>query len=171
MTGIAVKIFCNEGRVVHTTLSLEGSFSYSIVGATPFMKQALIQWLDSYVARKTLPLPPFFDLSDLSSFQQTILKQMATIPFGETRSYRKLAEMCGNAKGARAVGSGCGKNPFPLFYPCHRIVCSNGKIGGFTLDLEIKRRMLSFENERLSLKECPPQEELAQQELHSSLPN
>jgi len=145
MSGIAVKIFCKESCVLRTTLSLADSFSYSIIDAMPPMQKTLVRWLDSYVAKKPLPLPPFFDTSDLSPFQQMILKQMATIPFGKTRSYRELAEMCGKAKGARAVGSGCGKNPFPLFYPCHRIVYSSGKIGGFTLDLEIKRRMLAFE--------------------------
>jgi len=78
------------------------------------------------------------------------MKALSQIPFGKTITYGKLAEACSHPKAARAVGTACKKNPFPLFIPCHRVIQHNGKIGGFAYGEEIKRRILDYEAERLS---------------------
>lgn len=70
---------------------------------------------------------------------------MQKIPFGSTMSYQEVAQAAGSPRAARAVGGACNRNPFPLLVPCHRVIQANGKIGGFALDLEIKRRLLEFE--------------------------
>ncbi len=97
-----------------------------------------LPWLQSYAAKKPLPIPPF-SLDHLSPFTQKILAKLLEIPFGKTVYYSQLH------KGAQAAGSACGRNPYPLLIPCHRIVAKNS-VGGFALDLEIKRRLLTFEH-------------------------
>ena len=64
---------------------------------------------------------------------------------GKTVSYQELATMTGHPKSARAAGSACGRNPCPLIIPCHRVITSAGKLGGFTAGLEIKKLLLAFE--------------------------
>ena len=78
-------------------------------------------------------------------FQKKVWKAIATIPYGETRSYKWIAQKIGHPKAVRAVGQACGANPFPFIIPCHRVVASNGKIGGFSLGLKLKRRLLKLE--------------------------
>lgn len=67
------------------------------------------------------------------------------VPFGETVSYRELAEMSGRPDAARAVGSTMGSNPIPLVVPCHRVLASGGGLGGFGPGLPAKRRLLVLE--------------------------
>ena len=81
-------------------------------------------------------------------FQKKVWQAIATIPYGETRSYQWIAQKIGNPKAVRAVGQACGANPLPLMVPCHRVVASNGKIGGFSLGLKLKRRLLKLEQTR-----------------------
>ena len=73
---------------------------------------------------------------------------MAKIPFGQTKSYGELATLIGSPKGARAIGRACHTNPFPLFFPCHRVVGHGGALGGFAAGVEIKRKLLEFEGGR-----------------------
>jgi methylated-DNA-[protein]-cysteine S-methyltransferase len=67
------------------------------------------------------------------------------IPYGETRSYAWVAEQIGQPRAVRAVGQALGKNPLPIIIPCHRVITSNGKLGGFGGGLEMKKRLLSLE--------------------------
>jgi O-6-methylguanine DNA methyltransferase len=78
-------------------------------------------------------------------FQQAVWAALQKVPFGETISYGKLAELAGYPKAARAVGGACHGNPLPFFIPCHRVIQADGKLGGYALDLEIKRRLLEWE--------------------------
>lgn len=92
--------------------------------------------------RNSFDLP--YDLKG-SDFQKKIWRQMAKIPYGKTKSYKNLAEKINNPNASRAVGNVCNKNPLPLVIPCHRVVYSNGKLGGFAVDLKIKENLLEFE--------------------------
>jgi methylated-DNA-[protein]-cysteine S-methyltransferase len=90
----------------------------------------------------------FIDELDISSgtpFQQRVWQAARRIPWGETRSYQWIASEIGQPKAARAVGQALGRNPLPVIIPCHRVLASNGKLGGFSGGLEIKRRLLSLE--------------------------
>ena len=71
------------------------------------------------------------------------------IRFGQTVSYGRLAEMAGKPGAARAVGRALAKNPLPLIIPCHRVICANGKIGGFSAPggVTLKKRLLQLEQE------------------------
>ena len=83
-----------------------------------------------------------------TNFQKMVWTELKKIPFGETRTYKEIAVAIGKPKAARAVANACGKNPYPIFIPCHRVVRSDGTIGGFTGDggIEKKRQLLRQEN-------------------------
>ncbi|MGQ9707666.1 MAG: methylated-DNA--[protein]-cysteine S-methyltransferase [bacterium] len=86
-----------------------------------------------------------FDEQGLSSFARTVLRRAAKIRFGEVMSYGELAIAVGKPDAARAVGQVMAHNPFPLFFPCHRVIAHNGRLGGFTGGLGMKIRLLEFE--------------------------
>lgn len=79
-----------------------------------------------------------------TKFQQKVWKALKEIPYGETKSYTQIAKMIKNPKSCRAVGSSCGKNPFLIVIPCHRVVSTNS-LGGFALGLKAKKQLLSRE--------------------------
>ncbi len=83
-----------------------------------------------------------------TNFQKMVWTELKKIPFGETRTYKEIAIAIGKPKAARAVANACGKNPYPIIIPCHRVVRSDGTIGGFTGDggVEKKRQLLRQEN-------------------------
>lgn len=100
--------------------------------------------LDEYLkgVRKDfdLPLEP-----QGTEFQQKVWKALLEIPYGETRSYKDIAERIGNSKASRAVGLANNRNPISIFIPCHRVIGSNGKLVGYGGGLDIKERLLSLE--------------------------
>lgn len=80
-----------------------------------------------------------------TDFQQKVWQALLTIPFGETRSYKQIAEQIGNVKAVRAVGAANGKNPISIIAPCHRVLGANGKLVGFAGGLENKDILLKIE--------------------------
>lgn len=80
-----------------------------------------------------------------TEFQQKVWQALLTIPFGETRSYKQIAEQIGNVKAVRAVGAANGKNPISIIAPCHRVVGANGKLVGFAGGLKNKDVLLKLE--------------------------
>ena len=104
----------------------------------------LLTWLKAYALGKNVPFPLPLNLSSLPPFTTAVLVELAKQPYGTTVSYAELAARAGNGKAFRAAGSACGRNPFPLAIPCHRVLASNG-LGGFSLGLEIKKMLLEHE--------------------------
>jgi methylated-DNA-[protein]-cysteine S-methyltransferase len=102
------------------------------------------QQLNEYFAgqRQVFDLPLDFEGTE---FQQKVWQALLTIPFGETRSYKQIAEQIGNIKAVRAVGAANGKNPISIIAPCHRVVGANGKLVGFAGGLENKGILLKIE--------------------------
>ena len=80
-----------------------------------------------------------------TEFQQKVWQALLSIPFGETRSYRDIAEQIGNVKAVRAVGAANGKNPISIIAPCHRVIGMNGKLVGFAGGLGNKDILLKIE--------------------------
>lgn len=78
-------------------------------------------------------------------FQKQVWTYLATIPFGETRSYGQLAQELGSPKASRAVGAANGANPLPVILPCHRVIGSTGKLTGFGGGLPTKTFLLELE--------------------------
>ena len=92
--------------------------------------------------RQQFDLPLDFEGTE---FQKKVWQALLTIPFGETRSYRDIAEQIGNVKAVRAVGAANDKNPISIIAPCHRVVGANGKLVGFAGGLENKEILLKIE--------------------------
>lgn len=84
-----------------------------------------------------------------TDFQLKVWKALCEIPFGETRSYKQIAEKIGNSKAIRAVGMANNKNPIAVIVPCHRVIGSNGKLVGYAGGLKIKQRLLRIEKNKL----------------------
>lgn len=106
-----------------------------------------VQQLNEYFQgkRQKFDLPLDFEGTE---FQQKVWQALLTIPFGETRSYKQIAEQVGNVKAVRAVGAANGKNPISIIAPCHRVVGANGKLVGFAGGLENKDILLKIENHK-----------------------
>jgi methylated-DNA-[protein]-cysteine S-methyltransferase len=102
--------------------------------------------LKAYFTGKKVAFPDKLDLSKGTSFQGAVWKQTSLIPYGETQSYQWVAEKIGKPRAARAVGQALGANPFLIVVPCHRVVASNGGLGGFGGGLDVKKRLLEMEN-------------------------
>jgi len=78
-------------------------------------------------------------------FQKKVWEALMSIPYGETRSYGDIAKAIGNPKAFRAVGWANAQNPIPIVIPCHRVIQSDGSLGGYGGGLELKRKLLDLE--------------------------
>jgi len=85
------------------------------------------------------------DLERLKNFQKKVLKLTIKIPKGSITTYGSIAKKLGIIRGARAVGQALANNPFPIIIPCHRVIRSDGSIGGFGDNIELKRKLLRIE--------------------------
>jgi methylated-DNA-[protein]-cysteine S-methyltransferase len=101
--------------------------------------------LRRFCAGEPHPLDFPVDLSDGTPFQRRVWETVKAIPYGQTMTYGQVAWEVGCPKGPRAVGQAMGRNPVPLIIPCHRVVGSNGGLGGFGGGLGLKRRLLEME--------------------------
>jgi methylated-DNA-[protein]-cysteine S-methyltransferase len=86
-----------------------------------------------------------------TDFQKGVWKELRKIPYGKTISYKELAIKMGGETKSRAVGQANALNPAPIIVPCHRVINSDGKLGGYSCGLEIKEKLLELEG-KLSLK-------------------
>jgi methylated-DNA-[protein]-cysteine S-methyltransferase len=80
-----------------------------------------------------------------TDFEKKVWLALREIPYGETRTYKWLAEKIGNPGAFRAVGQALGRNPLPIILPCHRVIESDGSLGGYSAGADIKRRLLDME--------------------------
>ena len=78
-------------------------------------------------------------------FQKKVWSALGKIPYGQTRSYREIAQAIGHPKAFRAVGNANGQNSIPLIVPCHRVIENNGGLGGFGHGVMVKKQLLDFE--------------------------
>jgi O-6-methylguanine DNA methyltransferase len=104
-----------------------------------------VQQIRDYVAGKRTSFDLPIDLCPVSDFQRQVLEATLAIPYGQTVSYRALAESIGNPKAVRAVGGVQASNPIPIVIPCHRVVGSNGSLTGYGGGMEMKQALLRRE--------------------------
>lgn len=88
---------------------------------------------------------PAVDLGEVTAFTRCVLETAMEIPWGETRSYKWVAQQAGKPKAARAVGQALGRNPVPLVAPCHRVIREDGSLGGFGMGIGWKTWLLMLE--------------------------
>lgn len=115
--------------------------------AAPARLDDAARQLDEYFAgrRHVFELPVDHALS--SGFRLMVQQALPSIPYGSTRSYGALADAVGSPKAVRAVGSACATNPIPIVVPCHRVLRSDGSLGGYLGGLEAKAALLALESQ------------------------
>lgn len=101
--------------------------------------------LDQYFEgrRRTFDVP--FDLRGITAFQERVLRTTSRIRYGELMTYAAVAHRSGNDRASRATGAAVGSNPIPIVVPCHRVVASDGTLGGYGGGLDVKRYLLAIE--------------------------
>jgi methylated-DNA-[protein]-cysteine S-methyltransferase len=124
--------------------SLATKLSPRILRAPQRLDQAARE-IDEYFAgaRKSFDLSLDFSLS--RGFRQHVQRYLTEIGYGQTESYSQVAERVGNPKAVRAVGTACGTNPMPVVVPCHRVLRSDGSLGGYLAGLPTKTALLKLE--------------------------
>ena len=131
-----ITIFEEGGKIVSLL------FSYSEYSdSSPLLEKAKEE-IEEYFQgkRKTFDLP--LDAKG-TEFQKRVWKELLDIRYAETLSYGEIGDRIGT-KAYRAIGNACGKNPIPILIPCHRVV-GKDNIGGFSLGLDLKRKLLDME--------------------------
>lgn len=103
-------------------------------GLQAFMKGKAVSFDTAPLAMNRVP-----------SFHRKVLCVLARIPRGRVSTYAAVAARAGSLSGARAAGQGCAKNPFPILFPCHRVIRSDGFLGGFGGGLPLKKAFLELE--------------------------
>jgi O-6-methylguanine DNA methyltransferase len=94
------------------------------------------------------------DLSGLTGFDVSALQVAAAIPYGEVRTYKSIAEQLGSPEAARAVGHAMAINPVPIIIPCHRVIKTDGGLGGYLYGLDVKQDLLDLEQSTPPLVGC-----------------
>lgn len=106
---------------------------------------AAAQQLAQYFAGERTQFDVPLDLCLSTSFRASVQRYLTTIAYGHTQTYTQVAAGVGKPKAVRAVGSGCATNPIPIIIPCHRVLKSDGTLGGYSGGLDIKRTLLDLE--------------------------
>ncbi len=109
----------------------------------PFLNIA--RQLDLYIKGEKIEFHVPVDLSDLPQWTRKVLMEVKKIPYGKVKTYNWIAKKLGYKNGARAVGQALKINPIPIIIPCHRVIRQDGSIGGFSLGVQLKKRLLSME--------------------------
>jgi methylated-DNA-[protein]-cysteine S-methyltransferase len=109
----------------------------------------VVDQLNSYFAgkRETFDLPL---VVAGTAFQKKVWTALESIPYGETISYKELAERIGRPRAIRAVGAANGANPIPIIIPCHRVIGNDGSLTGFGGGLPLKKKLLELESRQLT---------------------
>jgi methylated-DNA-[protein]-cysteine S-methyltransferase len=128
-------------------IDVRNNAKQEVTAKNPSAQAVLIQTkkqLEQYFAGKRTTFDVALDLVG-TEFQVQAWRALCRIPFGKTISYGQQAANIKKPKAFRAVGSANGKNPIPIIVPCHRVVASDGSLGGYSLGLRMKKQLLALE--------------------------
>ena len=135
---------CASAEEIHQ--SLGDSINHANQSSQLF--RDLVERLTLYFNGQKVPFPDKIDLSGATMFQREVWEATRLIAYGEARSYQWVAGQIKKPKATRAVGQALGSNPLPIIVPCHRVLASDGKLGGFTGGLDMKKNLLHLEGLR-----------------------
>ena len=143
-SGIRFLTLTDPGRE-HQALALMGNlFPQAACKSDPGPLRPALNELEEFFAGSrqnfTIPLLP-----EGTKFQQAVWQALREIPYGQVRAYAEVARNIGHPTATRAVGGACGRNPIALFIPCHRVVRTDGSLGGFGCGIERKKWLLQHE--------------------------
>ena len=142
--------YCKKTKLGFLTISEKDNFIIEIKweekqggNLTQLLKKAFLQ-IEEYLDGQRFE----FNLSfkeEGTDFQNRVWDELSKIPYGETRSYKDIANAIGNKKACRAVGMANNKNPLAIVVPCHRVIGSNGSLKGYAGGLGTKEKLLELE--------------------------
>lgn len=112
----------------------------------PARLDAISRELDQYFAGRLRTFTTPLDRQLSSGFRRTVLERLTDIAYGHTASYAAVAKLAGNPRAVRAVGTACATNPLPVVVPCHRVLRSDGTLGGYLGGSDAKRTLLALES-------------------------
>ncbi len=107
--------------------------------------KTVIKELSNYFNGHRVNFKSLLNLNIGTEFQKKVWQKIGEIPYGELRTYKWIADEIGNPRAVRAVGNAVGKNPVPPIIPCHRVIRSDGKLGGFSSGISLKKWLLKLE--------------------------
>ncbi len=112
------------------------------------VEDEILRWatyeLDLYFTKKLKSFTVPINLKDVTPFVEKVLKQTENIDYGDLKTYKDIAKEI-NTKGYRAIGLALSKNPIPIFIPCHRVIKSDGRLGGYRFGKDLKKSLLKIE--------------------------
>lgn len=112
--------------------------------------KSVVNELRDYFNGNQVDFKSILDLSVGTIFQMKVWNKIREIPYGELRTYKWIAREIGNVNAVRAVGNAVGKNPVPPIVPCHRVIRTDGNLGGFSSGISLKKWLLKLEKSYLS---------------------
>ena len=139
MTSLGKVLIEEDGGQI-TRLTVSDSSADSRSGTLDEAFSQLDEYLSGRRRAFSLDLRP-----GTEGFADDVLTALMRVPYGRTVSYRELAEMSGHPGAQRAAGTAVSRNPIAIFIPCHRVIRSDGSIGGYSMGIDIKRRLLELE--------------------------
>lgn len=137
----------NENAIISFDFVVDKRDYKESKGHSPLLKKLEKEISEYFAAQReefTLPLSP-----EGTEFQKGVWSTLLSIPYGVTISYAQEAELFGNPKATRAVANANGKNPISILIPCHRVISSDGGLGGYTGGIWRKEFLLSLEKESI----------------------
>lgn len=140
---------CDNGQAITEVFFGEKDKQGYLIKETDLIKEGYRQIKGFLEGRiKEFDLPIYLEGTD---FQVKVWQALMDIPYGETRSYKDIAEMVGSPKAYRAVGMTNNKNPISIIVPCHRVIGANGKLVGYGGGLDNKEKLLLLEKTNINL--------------------
>lgn len=145
-----IDIIAEENRISHVSFSkAEPSSGPTFAPTLPVLTKT-IKLLDTYFAGGAINFAEIpVQVAYGTEFQQQVWNAIQQIPHGEVRSYQWIADQIGRPKSGRAVGNAVGANPVSILIPCHRVIRSNGALGGYGGGLDRKRQLLALEGQNI----------------------
>jgi len=148
-----ISIVMKKGKVVSLDVTDKGMYEARkmVLSLHPDATESMASFktirtlLDRYLQGREVDFDVEVDISRLGVFTQTVLNELRKVPRGEVKTYGWLAKKIGKPGAARAVGQALRRNPIPIIIPCHRIIRDDGTIGGFSMGVSIKEKLLSLE--------------------------
>ena len=143
-----IDLITEENRILNASFSEVEPSSKPTVPSTHPVLARTIKLLDLYFAGGSVDFAEIpVQLAYGTEFQQQVWTAIQQIPYGEVRSYQWIADQIRRPKSVRAIGNAVGANPVSILIPCHRVIRSNGALGGYGGGLERKRRLLALEGQ------------------------
>jgi len=134
------------GRSLKEAFSQAEKFSPLLQARAPFQFKELKNKLKAYLSGQPVSFSlDYLFLQQSSIFQQSVYQKTAGLTWGTVATYKEIACLIGKPFASQAVGQALARNPFPIVIPCHRVIKSNGLLGGFSAGLSLKEALLSLE--------------------------